>query len=135
MLIVPTVPKKVAESVRAAGRRALVVQADVASESDVESMFRRVDSELGPLTVLVNNAGVVGAQTRFDALTASEIKSMFEINVYGTIYCSREAIRRMSQKYSGAGGSIVNLSSACKSTRRSGTKRSLRREQRAPSTR
>ena len=104
--------EEVAESVRAAGRRALVVQADVASESDVESMFRRVDSGLGPLTVLVNNAGVVGAQTRFDALTASEIKSMFEINVCGTIYCSREAIRRMSQKYSGAGGSIVNLSSA-----------------------
>jgi NAD(P)-dependent dehydrogenase (short-subunit alcohol dehydrogenase family) len=102
---------EVAEAVRAAGQKALAVRADVASEIDVEAMFRRVDSELGPVSVLVNNAGIVGMHGRFDALPASEMKSIFEINVYGTIFCTRQAIRRMSQKYSGAGGSIINLSS------------------------
>jgi len=108
----PDRANQVAQRVRSAGRKALVVGADVAVESDVEAMFMRIDSELGPLSVLVNNAGVAGIQGRLDALTQDEIKSMFATNVYGTIFCCREAIRRMSQTYGGAGGSIVNVSSA-----------------------
>jgi NAD(P)-dependent dehydrogenase (short-subunit alcohol dehydrogenase family) len=104
--------EQVVEAIRAAGRRAIAVRADVAREADVEALFKTVDAELGPVDVLVNNAGWGGKHGRVDALTNDEIKALFELNVNGTMLCSREAIRRMSTLYSGIGGSIVNLSSA-----------------------
>jgi len=103
----------VANAVRAAGRRALVVQADVGNDADVTRMFEQVDRELGRLDVLVNNAGISGGRTgRVDALDGDEVMRMMATNVAGPLLCSREAIRRMSTLYGGKGGSIINLSSA-----------------------
>ena len=102
----------VAMDVRKAGRRALVVQGDVGIEADVLTMFATIDREWGPLTGLVNNAGVVDVAARVDAMSAARIERMFTINVFGTMWCAREAVRRMSTKHGGAGGVIVNLSSA-----------------------
>lgn len=102
----------VADDVRAMGRRALAVQADVSDEAAVRAMFNRIDTELGPLTGLVNNAGVVDRAQRVDEMSLARWQRMYAINVQGTFLCTREALRRMSTRHGGQGGSIVNLSSA-----------------------
>jgi len=102
----------VAADVRALGRRALAVQADVSDEAAVQALFATVDAELGPLRGLVNNAGVVDVVQRVDEMSLARWQRMFAINVQGTFLCTREALRRMSTQHGGAGGSIVNLSSA-----------------------
>jgi NAD(P)-dependent dehydrogenase (short-subunit alcohol dehydrogenase family) len=102
----------VADEVRAAGRRALACQADVADESAVRTLFQRVDAELGPVRGLVNNAGVVDTAQRVDEMSLARWQRMFAINVQGTFLCTREALRRMSTRHGGQGGAIVNLSSA-----------------------
>jgi NAD(P)-dependent dehydrogenase (short-subunit alcohol dehydrogenase family) len=102
----------VAGRIRAQGGRAITVQADVAEEDQVLAMFGRVDAELGPLTALVNNAGVVDVSQRVDEMSAARLKRMFDINVIGSMLCAREAVRRMSTRHGGAGGAIVNVSSA-----------------------
>jgi NAD(P)-dependent dehydrogenase (short-subunit alcohol dehydrogenase family) len=101
----------VAASVRAHGRRALLVQADVADEAAVQAMFVSVDRGLGRITSLVNNAGIVDMKSRFDEMDTARLKRMLDVNVLGTMYCTREAVRRMSTRHGGAGGTIVNLSS------------------------
>jgi NAD(P)-dependent dehydrogenase (short-subunit alcohol dehydrogenase family) len=98
--------------VRAAGRRGLSLQADVADEAQVLAMFARIDAELGPLGGLVNNAGVVDVAARVDQMSLARLQRMFAINVIGSMLCAREALRRMSTRHGGAGGVIVNLSSA-----------------------
>lgn len=98
--------------IRAAGGRALAVQADVADEAQVLAMFARVDAGLGPLSGLVNNAGVVDVTARLDEMGVDRWKRMFDINVIGSLLCAREAVRRMSTRHGGRGGAIVNLSSA-----------------------
>jgi NAD(P)-dependent dehydrogenase (short-subunit alcohol dehydrogenase family) len=103
--------EKVAHEVRALGRRALPVQADVADEGAVLAMFARIDAELSPLGGLVNNAGVVDAMARVDQTSLARLQRMFAINVFGSFLCAREAVKRMSTKHGGAGGAIVNLSS------------------------
>jgi NAD(P)-dependent dehydrogenase (short-subunit alcohol dehydrogenase family) len=102
----------VAAEVKALGRRALAVQADVSDEAAVQALFARVDAELGFLRGLVNNAGVVDIAQRVDEMSLARWQRMFAINVQGTFLCTREALRRMSTQHGGAGGSIVNLSSA-----------------------
>jgi NAD(P)-dependent dehydrogenase (short-subunit alcohol dehydrogenase family) len=102
----------VAHELRAMGRRALAIQADVADEVAVRAMFNRVDAELGPLSALVNNAGVVDIAQRVDEMSLARWQRMFAINVQGTFLCTREALRRMSTRHGGVGGAIVNLSSA-----------------------
>jgi len=102
----------VAADVRVCGRRAWVLQADVADDQQVQAMFRTLDREAGVLSGLVNNAGVVDVAARVDEMTAARWQRMFAINVFGTLSCSREAVRRMSTKHGGAGVAIVNLSSA-----------------------
>ena len=103
----------VAADVRAAGRRALVIQADVGVEAEALAMFATLDRTWGPgLAGLVNNAGVVDLPSRVDAMGAARIQRMFAINVFGTMWCAREAVRRMSTAHGGSGGAIVNLSSA-----------------------
>ncbi len=104
--------ERVAADVRARGRRAITVAADVADEAQVLAMFRRVDSELGRLTGLVNNAGVVDRPQRVDEMSVDRLRRMFDINLLGSFVCAREAIRRMSPRHGGSGGAIVNLSSA-----------------------
>ena len=87
------------------------VQADVAVEADVERAFAAAD-RLGPLTALVANAGIVGPRARVDQLSAERVERMLAVNVLGTVLCCREAVRRMSTRHGGRGGSIVLLSSA-----------------------
>jgi NAD(P)-dependent dehydrogenase (short-subunit alcohol dehydrogenase family) len=103
--------EQVAARVRALGRRALVVQADVADEPAVLAMFAAIDRELGPLTALVNNAGIVDMKARLDEMSTARWRRMLDINVFGTLLCTREAVRRMSTRHGGTGGGIVNLSS------------------------
>ncbi len=104
--------EKVASQVRALGRRAMLVQADVADEAAVMRMFAEVDAQLGPLRGLVNNAGVVDQPSRVDEMSVQRLTRMFAINLTGSFVCAREAVRRMSTKHGGRGGAIVNLSSA-----------------------
>ncbi|PWB16902.1 MULTISPECIES: SDR family oxidoreductase [unclassified Comamonas] len=101
----------VVQAVQALGRRAIAVQADVGDEGQVLAMFARVDSELGRITGLVNNAGVVDRAQRLQDMDMARWRRMFDINVLGSFLCAREAVRRMSTAEGGAGGSIVNVSS------------------------
>jgi NAD(P)-dependent dehydrogenase (short-subunit alcohol dehydrogenase family) len=106
--------QKAAEVVRAVerdGGRAVAVQADVSSETDVVRLFETVDRQLGRLTALVNNAATLERQMRLDSMDAARLQRIFATNAIGPILCAREAVRRMSTRYGGAGGSIVNLSS------------------------
>jgi len=100
-----------AEKIRAMGRRAVLAQADVSQEAEVLRMFATIDAELGPLTALVNNAGIVAPAARLEQMTAERMRRVFEVNVLGSFLCAREAVRRMSHKQGGAGGAIVNVSS------------------------
>jgi NAD(P)-dependent dehydrogenase (short-subunit alcohol dehydrogenase family) len=104
--------EEVVQQIRAAGGKAIAVQADVAHEDQVLAMFAQVDAQLGRLTGLVNNAGVVDMQARLEDMSTARLKRMFDINVIGSMVCAREAVRRMSTRHGGQGGTIVNLSSA-----------------------
>lgn len=103
----------VAEQVRAIGRRATTMAADVADEPAVVAMFARIDAECGPqrLAGLVNNAGIVAMKSRFDDMDLARWRRMLDVNILGTWLCTREAVRRMSTRHGGQGGAIVNLSS------------------------
>ena len=103
---------EVVRAIRASGGTAISVQADVADEAQVLKMFAHVDSKLGRLTGLVNNAGVVDRAQPVAEQSVARWRRMFDINVIGSMICAREAVRRMGTAHGGAGGSIVNLSSA-----------------------
>jgi NAD(P)-dependent dehydrogenase (short-subunit alcohol dehydrogenase family) len=103
---------EVVRQIRASGGQAMSVQADVADEAQVLRMFEHIDAKFGRLTGLVNNAGVVDVTARVDEMSVARWKRMFDINVIGSMVCAREAVRRMSTKHGGEGGSIVNVSSA-----------------------
>ena len=103
--------RTVAAEVRAAGRRAAVVQADVANDADIVRLFETCDRELGRLTALVNNAGILETQMRVEAMDAVRLQRVFAANVTGSFLCAREAVKRMSTKHGGPGGAIVNVSS------------------------
>lgn len=102
---------EVVASIRATGGTAMAVQADVSIEDDVLRLFREVDAGLGPVTALVNNAGILQQQTRVENMDAERIRQVFATNVIGSFICAREAVRRMSLRHGGHGGSIVNMSS------------------------
>jgi len=101
----------VVERIRALGRHAVALQADVSVEAEVVALFTRVDAELPPLHGLVNNAGVVDRATRVEDIDAARLQRMFAINVFGSFFCAREAVKRLSTRHGGPGGAIVNLSS------------------------
>ena len=101
----------VVAAIRESGGTAVALPGDVAVEDDVLRMFVECDRALGPLTALVNNAGVVDMKARVDEMSAARLHRMFAINVVGTMLCAREAVRRMSTKHGGRGGAIVNVSS------------------------
>jgi NAD(P)-dependent dehydrogenase (short-subunit alcohol dehydrogenase family) len=106
-----TAAESVVHEIRSAEGRAIAVAGDVSSEKDVLNLFQESDRSLGPLTALVNNAGIVERQCRVEAMDAPRLQRMFAINVIGPFLCAREAIRRMSTRHGGKGGAIVNLSS------------------------
>jgi NAD(P)-dependent dehydrogenase (short-subunit alcohol dehydrogenase family) len=101
----------VAHTIRQAGGRALAVAADVAVEADVVRLFETIDRELGSLTALVNNAGVLEKKMMTETMDAARINRVLMTNVTGSLLCAREAILRMSKRHGGSGGAIVNLSS------------------------
>ncbi|MBW2393032.1 MAG: SDR family oxidoreductase [Deltaproteobacteria bacterium] len=103
--------RNVVGEIETAGGRAIALRGDVSKEADVVGMFERVAEELGPPTALVNNAGVVMAQARLEAMSAERLERMFAVNVMGAFLCAREAVRRMSTQHGSAGGVIVNVSS------------------------
>lgn len=101
----------VVADVVAAGRQAIAVQGDVGDEADVIRLFETAERALGPVTGLVNSAGVIGPKGRVDALSVEAIEALLRTNVIGTILACREAVRRMSTRHGGMGGAIVNVSS------------------------
>ena len=102
---------EVVGAITAAGGTAVALAGDVAVDDDVVRMFARCEAALGPITALVNNAGVVDMKARVDEMSAARLHRMFAINVVGTMLCAREAVRRMSTRHGGRGGAIVNVSS------------------------
>lgn len=101
----------VVSSIQHMGGRAIAIAADVASENDVIRLFETVDQQLGTVTALVNNAGILEQQIRVDQIDAARLNRIFAANITGSFLCAREAIRRMSTKRGGNGGAIVNVSS------------------------
>ena len=95
----------------ATGGRALALAADVSVEGDVIRLFEHIDAHLGPISALVNNAGVLDQQMRVDHMDAARLQRIFTTNIVGPFLCAREAVRRMSSRYGGTGGAIVNMSS------------------------
>jgi NAD(P)-dependent dehydrogenase (short-subunit alcohol dehydrogenase family) len=102
---------RVVQDIRDEGGTAIAVPGDVAVEKDVVHLFGSCDRSLGPLTALVNNAGIVTQASRVEAMDYERLQRMFSTNVVGAFLCAREAIRRMSTKHGGKGGAIVNISS------------------------
>jgi NAD(P)-dependent dehydrogenase (short-subunit alcohol dehydrogenase family) len=102
---------QVVHEVQAAGAHAVAVAADVAVESDVVRLFEACDDAFGRLDALVNNAGILETQMRLDAMDAARVTRVLATNVIGPFICAREAVKRMSTKYGGQGGAIVNVSS------------------------
>lgn len=102
---------KVVAEIEAGGGRAAAVKADVGVEADIVALFEAAD-RLGTLKVLVNNAGIVDAVAPVAEMTAERLERTFRINVTGSFLCAREAVKRMATSRGGAGGAIVNVSSA-----------------------
>jgi NAD(P)-dependent dehydrogenase (short-subunit alcohol dehydrogenase family) len=101
----------VVADIQEAGGQAYAFQADVADEAQVLRLFRQIDEEVGPLSALVNNAGIIESQSRLVDMSADRLTNMFAVNTIGAFLCAREAVKRMSTARGGAGGVIVNVSS------------------------
>ena len=98
-------------AIQAAGQRAIKVKADISREEDVLRLFETCDAELGVPYGLVNSAGIVAPYGRIDEVAFKDLPPLMDLNINGTLLCTREAIKRMSTRHGGTGGSIVNLSS------------------------
>lgn len=98
-------------AIAADGGDALALAADVGVESDMLKVFARLDGWDGRLVALVNNAAVLERQMRFDQMDYERWQRILTTNILGAFVCSREAVRRMSTRYGGTGGAIVNVSS------------------------
>jgi NAD(P)-dependent dehydrogenase (short-subunit alcohol dehydrogenase family) len=107
-----TAAQTLMKELQATGATAMAVAADVSQETDVVRMFQEVDRAFGPVTAVVNNAGIVGRKMRLEDMDVDRLQRMFVTNVLGSFLCAREAVRRMSTRKGGAGGVIVNVSSA-----------------------
>ncbi len=104
--------ENVAASIRSDGGQSIAAVADVSSPREVDAMFEKVKEEFGPVTGLVNNAATEGSQGRIEDMNPEATRRMFEINVFGQFLCIQAAVRQMSTRLGGKGGSIVNISSA-----------------------
>ena len=102
--------ESIVKEIRASGGKAVAVAGDVAREADVVRMFDAA-RELGTVTSLVNNAGILERQCRLDEMETRRFERVFATNVIGLLICSREAVRRMSTRHGGKGGTIVMVSS------------------------
>jgi NAD(P)-dependent dehydrogenase (short-subunit alcohol dehydrogenase family) len=102
---------EIVEDCKAAGARAIAVKGDVGKREDIQALFSACDNELGRVTCLVNNAGIIGKACRIEELQPAVLEKTFSINVFGVMYCIQEAAQRMSTRKGGKGGTIVNMSS------------------------
>ena len=108
--------EEVVAAITKSGGRAVAIQADISDVAQVQRMFEIFDKEFGQLDALVNNAGVGFTQGTLETTRPENLVRTFEVNVFGLFYCSQEAVKRMSTRHGGAGGSIVNVSSAAART-------------------
>jgi NAD(P)-dependent dehydrogenase (short-subunit alcohol dehydrogenase family) len=97
--------------IHSSGGRATAIQGDVASEPDVVRLFETAQKTLGPLSALVNHAGITGGFSRVDSVQAAMLERLVAVNYTGAFLCAREAVRRLSTKHPGQGGALVNISS------------------------
>ncbi len=102
----------VVEDILSSGGHAIAVAADVSVEEEVHKLFATVDAQFGRVTALVNNAAILEKQCRLDEVDAARLHRIMSVNIVGSILCAKEAVKRMSTKYGGRGGAIVNVSSA-----------------------
>ncbi len=93
------------------GGKVITAQADISQESEVEKLFSEIDNQLGLITALVNNVGIVAPKTTIEQMTAERINRLLQTNVTSHFLCCREAVKRMAKKHGGNGGAIVNISS------------------------
>lgn len=103
--------ERLREQIAGEGGEAIVVQGDMSVEADVLRLFAAVDAQLGPITALVNNVGVLERQCRLSDMTAERLQRVFTVNIMSAFLCAREAVKRMSTQSGGQGGGIVNVSS------------------------
>ncbi|GAB2950097.1 SDR family oxidoreductase [Hafnia psychrotolerans] len=104
--------QSVVDEIISGGGNAIAIKADIADEAQVVAMFKRLTDELGTLTALVNNAGILFQQSTIENLTAERINTVLSTNVTGYFLCCREAVKIMSHRHGGKGGAMVNVSSA-----------------------
>jgi len=112
----PEDAEKIVNAIKLKGGLAKAFQADISKEEEIVRLFEKVDKELGNITSLVNNAGILEQQTCLENLTGQRLQRIFETNTFSVFYCCKEAIKRMSPKYGGKGGTIVNVSSIASRT-------------------
>lgn len=103
---------EVIERIRLLDGEAIAIQADISDEEQVIGMFSKIDKDLGTITGLVNNAGILMVQSQIEDLNSQRLNKVFSTNVNGSFICAREAVKRMAFRHGGLGGSIVNVSSA-----------------------
>ena len=103
--------QSVVDLVKEQGVDAIAIKCDVGIEEEIVALFAEAE-KLGQITGLINNAGVIDAAQRIDEYSAQRLTRMFNVNVVGSFLCAREAVKRMSTRHGGSGGSIVNLGSA-----------------------
>jgi NAD(P)-dependent dehydrogenase (short-subunit alcohol dehydrogenase family) len=106
-----TAANEVVNKIKATGGKAVAIKADVSKEEEVLRLFEYIDKNVGTISALVNNAGIIEPQMRFTDMKPERWQKVLTTNVIGSFLCAREAIKRMSTRNKGAGGSIVNLSS------------------------
>lgn len=102
----------VVEMIRRNGGKAIAIQADIAEDDQVVELFRQIDKDLGCISGLVNNAGILKPQATIEQLDSRRLADIFATNVGGSFICTREAVKRMALRHGGQGGAIVNVSSA-----------------------
>ncbi|PKQ77426.1 NAD(P)-dependent oxidoreductase [Aeromonas sobria] len=103
---------EVVEKIKHYGGEAIAVQADISQEEQVLELFKRIDKELGTISGLVNNAGMLLPQASIEQINTQRLTTLFATNVSGSFICAREAVKRMAHRHGGKGGVIVNVSSA-----------------------
>jgi NAD(P)-dependent dehydrogenase (short-subunit alcohol dehydrogenase family) len=104
--------REVVADIERDGGTAVAIGADVSRADEVARLFAQTDHRLGPVTGLINNAGIGGTIAPVGEQTEASLAPLFATNVYGALYCAGEAARRMSTRCGGRGGAIVNISSA-----------------------
>lgn len=111
-----TAAEQIKHEITQRGGSCILVKADVSIESDVIRLFEAVDAELGGISVLVNNAAILKQQSRMEDISAERFAKILRTNVMSCFLCSKEAVKRMSTKHGGVGGTIVNVSSGAAKT-------------------